>query len=43
MYERERLRTNYDRIPKDLEYLTKDEAELRKELALTLQSAEEAM
>jgi hypothetical protein len=42
-YERERLLTNYDRIPKDIEYLTKTEVELRKELALTLQSAEESM
>ena len=43
IYERERLQTNYDRIPKDLEYLTKSETELRKDLSLTLQSAQEAM
>ena len=43
MHERERLSLNYNKIPKDIAYLTKNEAELRRELVLAIESGEEAV
>ena len=38
--ERKRLQDNFDRIPKDIKYLTKSEAELKRELCLHIEDAE---
>lgn len=43
MHERERLSLNYNKVPKDIAYLTKNEAELRRELVLAIESGEEAI
>ena len=43
MHERERLSLNYNKIPKDIAYLTKNEAELRRELVPAIESGEEAV
>lgn len=40
LMERQRLKDNFDRIPKDIKYLTKTEAELKKELVLHIEDAE---
>ena len=38
--ERDRLSDNFNRIPKDIMYLTKTEAELKKELVLSIEDGE---
>lgn len=34
------MKDNFDRIPKDIKYLTKTEAELKRELVLGIEDAE---
>ncbi len=43
MHERDRLSLNYNKVPKDIAYLTKTEAELRRDLVLSIESGEEAI
>jgi len=43
MHERERLSLNYNKVPRDIAYLTKSETELRRELVLAIESGEEAI
>ncbi len=43
IHERERLSLNYNKVPRDIAYLTKNEAELRRELVLAIESGEEAI
>jgi hypothetical protein len=39
-HERDRLHINYDKIPKDILYLTKTEADLKKELVLLIETGD---
>ena len=43
MHERERLSLNYNKVPKDIAYLTKNETELRKDLVNSIEAGEEAI
>lgn len=40
-HERDRLQINYDKIPKDILYLTKTEAQLKKELVLCIETGDQ--
>lgn len=40
-HERERLQINYNKVPKDIQYLTKSEAELKKDLVLCIETGDE--
>ena len=40
-HERERLQINYNKIPKDITYLTKTEAELKKDLVLCIEAGDD--
>lgn len=40
-HERERLQGNYNKVPKDIRYLTQSEAELKKELIQTIETGQE--
>ena len=43
MHERERLSLNYNKVPKDIAYLTKTEVELKKDLVNSIEAGEEAV
>lgn len=40
-HERDRLQINYNKIPKDILYLTKSEAELKRDLVLCIETGDE--
>lgn len=39
-HERDRLQINYNKVPKDIRYLTQSEEELKKELVQVIESGE---
>lgn len=39
--ERARLQDNFNKIPKDIAYLTKSEVDLKREMCLTIEEGEE--
>ena len=40
-HERDRLQINYNKVPKDILYLTKTEAELKRDLVLCIETGDE--
>ena len=40
-HERDRLQMNYNKIPRDIQYLTRTEAELKRDLVLCIESGDE--
>ena len=40
-HERDRLQINYNKVPKDITYLTKTEAELKRDLVLCIETGDE--
>lgn len=39
--ERQRLQDNFNKVPKDIAYLTKSEADLKREMCLVIEQGEE--
>lgn len=40
-HERDRLQINYNKVPRDITYLTKTEAELKRDLVLCIETGDE--